>query len=66
MPRDPRQLRDAATERRSASQYIHTWALALRGRGWTAEQFEQKLFVLASDIAAGAHVADPNGTGRPA
>lgn len=61
-----RRLRDAATERRCASQYLHTWAMALRGRGWSAADIEKKLFALARDIAAGAHVADPDGSGRPA
>jgi len=64
---DPRfRLRDAATERRSAATYIHTMLLALRGRGWTDEQVIKYMLACAAGIAKGAHVADPDGSGRPA
>ena len=51
-------------ERDCAVRYLHSWALALRGRGWSEKQLTDKLFALANDIAAGAHIADPDGTGK--
>jgi hypothetical protein len=66
MPIDPRRLRDAATERRCAATFVHTWGLALRGRDWTPAMLEQRILELAEWIRKGAHVADPDGSGRPA
>ncbi len=67
MPRDPKcRLRDAHTERRAAAAFIHSHAMAVRGRGWSGEQVVDYFARCAQDIAAGAHVADPHGDGRPA
>ena len=56
-------IRGGAEERDCAARYVHSWAIALRGRGWSSEQLESKLFQLAQDIRAGAHVMDPDGDG---
>jgi hypothetical protein len=54
-------LKSAADERDCAARYLHSWAMALSGRGWTAPMLERRLFELAREIRAGAHVVDPDG-----
>jgi hypothetical protein len=53
-----RAWRSPSEERECAAEYIHTWAMALKGRGWSGEQVADKMFDLARDIRNGAAVTD--------
>lgn len=52
----------AHRERDCAARYVHSWALVLRGRGWSGDEVANRFLRLAEDIRKGAHLVDPDGT----